>query len=343
MAGVSTMTVSRVINNSRHTSSATRERVNGAIAELGYMPNGLARQLRSRRTKTIALVLTDIANPFFTTIARGVEDAARARGYAVMFCNTDESEAEELEYLKVLIQRRVDGILLVPAADSSASLELLAQQGLPTVVLDRRTRSAQVDEVRTDSELGAQLAVRHLIELGHRRIVVLTGPDTVSTSSDRVAGYRRALADAGMLPEDERVFFGEYNEASGYEMTRRALEGRPRPTAIFAGNNFVAFGSIRALREAGLAVPGDMSIVVFDDLPAGWVLDPFMTVVSQPAYEIGRQAAELMLERLAGHSPAEPRTIVLPSELIIRRSTAPPSNEPASEVLTQLAQMENRA
>jgi LacI family transcriptional regulator len=126
-------------------------------------------------------------------------------------------------------------------------------------------------------------------------------------------------------------------------MTRRALEGRPRPTAIFAGNNFVAFGSIRALREAGLAVPGDMSIVVFDDLPAGWVLDPFMTVVSQPAYEIGRQAAELMLERLAGHSPAEPRTIVLPSELIIRRSTAPPSNEPASEVLTQLAQMENRA
>jgi len=316
------MTVSRVINDSGYVSPEARARVQGAIAELGYMPNVLARQLRSKRTKTIALVLTDIANPFFTTIARGVEDAARDQGYAVMFCNTDESETEEMEYVRVLIQRQVDGVLLVPATDSSASLQLLNKHGLPVVVLDRRLTAGRVDEVRTDSEAGAYVVVRHLLDLGHRRIAVLTGPETVSTAVDRVAGYRRAMAEEGLRPDDGLVVFGGYNEASGYEMTRLILAAEPRPTAIFAANNFIAFGAIGALRDAGLRAPEDMSIAVFDDLPPGWVFDPFLTVVSQPAYEIGKQAAELMLERLAGKAPAEPRTIVLPSELIIRRSTA---------------------
>ncbi len=327
LAGVSTMTVSRVINNSGYISPETRARVDLAIAELGYMPNVLARQLRSKRTKTIALVLTDITNPFFTTIARGVEDAAGAQGYAVMFCNTDESETEEIEYIRVLIQRRVDGVLLVPATDSSGSLELLQKHGLPVVVLDRRARSGQVDEVRGDSEAGAYLAARHLISLGHRRIAIVTGPAGVSTSVDRVAGYRRALAEEGLGPESEQILFGEYNEASGHEMTRLILADGTQPTAIFAGNNFIAFGAIRALREAGMRIPEDMSIVVFDDLPQGWAVDPFLTVVSQPAYEIGKRAAELMLERLAGDAPVERRTLVLPSELITRRSTAPPRHE----------------
>jgi LacI family transcriptional regulator len=330
LAGVSTMTVSRVINDSGYVSPEARARVTGVIAELGYMPNVLARQLRSKRTKTLALVVTDIANPFFTTIARGVEDAARARGYAVMFCNTDESEAEEIEYVRMLIGRQVDGVLLVPAAASSASLELMHKHGLPVVVLDRRLRSGLADEVRTDSEAGAHLAVRHLLDLGHRRIAVLTGPAAVSTSSDRVAGYRRAMAEEGLGPDDELVVFGGYNETSGYEMTRRVLDAQPQPTALFAANNFIAFGAIRALREAGMRTPEDMSIAVFDDLPPGWVFDPFLTVVSQPAYEIGKQAAELMLERLAGKAPADPRTIVLPSELITRRSTAPLHREAAA-------------
>jgi LacI family transcriptional regulator len=327
LAGVSSMTVSRVINNSGHIGPETRAKVNQAIVELGYMPNVLARQLRSKRTKTIALVLTDITNPFFTTIARGVEDTARAQGYAVMFCNTDESEAEEIEYVRMLIQRRVDGILLVPATDSSGSLQLLHKHGLPVVVLDRHVRSGQVDEVRTDSEAGAYLAIRHMIDLGHRRIAVLTGPADVSTSMDRVAGYRRALAEESLEPDSRYILFGEYNDASGFEMTQRILAARPRPTALFAANNFIAFGAIQALREAGLSIPEEMSIAVFDDLPQGWVLDPFLTVVSQPAYEIGRRATELMLERLTGEAPAEPRTIVLPSELIARRSTAPPRRE----------------
>jgi LacI family transcriptional regulator len=328
LAGVSTMTVSRVINGSGYTSPESRERVNRAIAELGYMPNVLARQLRSSRTKTLALVLTDIANPFFTTIARGVEDAARAQGYAVMFCNTDESVDEELEYVRVLIQRRVDGVLLVPATDSSGSIELLRKHDLPVVILDRRLRAGGVDEVRADSEGGAYMAVHHLVELGHRHIAVLAGPESVSTSADRVTGYKRALAEAGIDAVPQQILFGEYTEASGYEMTSRILAASDIPTAIFAGNNFIAFGAIQKLREAGMQIPADMSIVVFDDLPQGWIL-PFLTVISQPAYEIGKQAAELMLERLAGDEPIAPRTIVLPSSLIVRQSSAPPRSPSA--------------
>ena len=342
LAGVSTMTVSRVINDSGYISPETRARVNLAIAELGYMPNVLARQLRSKRTKTLALILTDITNPFFTTLARGVEDAARAQGYAVMFCNTDESEVEEIDYVRVLIQRRIDGVLLVPATSSSGSLELLHQHGLPVVVLDRRVRSGPVDEVRTDSEAGAYAVVRHLLGLGHRKIAVLAGPEAVSTSADRVAGYRRALAEDGLGAGGEQIIFGEYNVTSGYEMTRQILASESRPTAVFAANNFIAFGALRAFREAGVRIPEDMSVAVFDDLPPGWVFDPFLTVVSQPAYEIGRQAAELMLERLTGNAPAEARTIVLPSELITRRSTAPPRREVVEPTSQPAGTVENR-
>jgi LacI family transcriptional regulator len=323
-AGVSTMTVSRVINESGAVSPDTRARVNGAILELGYMPNVLARQLRSMRTRMIALVVTDIRNPFFTTIASGVEDTARARGYAVMFCSTYDSEVDESEYVRVLIQRRVDGVLLVPACGGGSSVQLLQKHGLPTVVLDRHLVDASVDEVRADSKGGAYEGVRHLVELGHRQIAILSGPQGVSTSTDRVAGYLEALTEASIAGDRGQILFGEFTEASGYSMARQVIEAKPRPTAIFAANNFIAFGAMRAIREAGLRVPDDISLVAFDDLPPEWVFDPMLTVVTQPAYEIGTKAAELLLERLGGDAPDRPRGIVLPSCLIIRRSTAPP-------------------
>jgi LacI family transcriptional regulator len=324
LAGVSTMTVSRVVNGTGYTSLEAQARVKRAIAELGYMPNGLARQLRSRRTRTIALVVTDIGNPFFTTIARGVEDTARARGYAVMFCNTYESEVEEVAYVRVLIERRVDGVLLVPACGAGNSVRLLQEHGMATILLDRHVPDVEADEVRADSKTGAYRAVRHLTELGHRRIAVLAGPEGVSTSTDRVAGYREALLEACPAGDCGQILFGEFNEASGYSMTREILNAQPRPTAIFAANNFIAFGALRALREAGLAIPEDISVVVFDDLPPGWVLDPFLTVVSQPAYEIGTRAADILLGRLAGEISDGPQTVILASELVVRRSTAPP-------------------
>ena len=171
-----------------------------AIEELGYVPNALARQLRSKRTKTIALVVSDISNPFFTTIARGVEDVAVGHGFSVMYCNTDESEVEEEQYLLMLIERQVDGVLLVPARSSGESFRLLTNHHMPVVVLDRRVAARNVDSVRCDSEAGAHALTRHLVELGHRRIAVLTGRRNISTSIDRVAGCRRALEEAGLLP-----------------------------------------------------------------------------------------------------------------------------------------------
>lgn len=323
-AGVSTMTVSRVVNSSGHTSLQTRERVEHAVAELGYVPNAVARHLRSKRTKTIALVLSDITNPFFTTIARGVEDVAGPRGFGVMFCNTDESESEEIDYLQMLIQRQVDGVLLVPAGRSIEPLRLLRSQHVPVVVLDRRVASRQVDQVRTDSVLGAYRLTRHLVELGHRRIGMLTGHRTISTSVDRVAGYERALAEAGVNLDPKLVRYGGFGLAGGYRMATEVLAAEPRPTALFAANNFVAFGAMRALRERSLRVPDDISLVCFDDLPEEWLIDPFLTVVDQPAYEMGRQAAELLLERLDGTHPKGGHAIVLPGEFIERRSTAAP-------------------
>ncbi|MDQ3869991.1 MAG: LacI family transcriptional regulator [Chloroflexota bacterium] len=323
-AGVSTMTVSRAINRSGNVSPHTRARVERAVDELGYVPNALARQLRSSRTKTLALVLSDITNPFFTTIARGVEDAARKRDFGVMYCNTDESEQEEIEYLQVLIERRIDGVLLVPSSTSGASVRLLREHEVPVVVLDRRVRARRVDTVRCDSVGGASLLVRHLLELGHRRIGILTGRRTVSTSVDRVTGCQRALAEAGLELDRRLVHYGEFNQAAGFRMAQRLLATSPPPTAIFAANNFIAFGAIRALREAGLRVPDDMSVVAFDDLPPEWAIDPFLTVVAQPAYEIGQRGAELLLGRLAHDDASEPSTMVLPSKLIVRRSTAPP-------------------
>ncbi len=342
-AGVSAMTVSRVVNGTGYTSSGTRTRVEAAIEELGYVPNALARQLRSKRTKTIALVVSDISNPFFTTVARGVEDYAMGHGFSVMYCNTDESEAEEEQYLLMLIERQVDGLLLVPARSSGESFRLLANHHMPVVVLDRRVAARNVDSVRCDSEAGAYALARHLLDLGHRRIAVLTGPRSISTSVDRVAGVRRALDEAGLSLPDELVHYGGYNfgksnQADGHRMALEMLGASgERPTAIFCANNFIAFGAIRALREAGLRVPEETSVVAFDDLPEEWVSEPFLTVAAQPAYEIGQRAATLLLSQIDGHQEPTGQSVVLPFELIVRRSSAPPatttnaSREPATE------------
>jgi LacI family transcriptional regulator, galactose operon repressor len=330
LAGVSTMTVSRVVNNSGYTSQTTRLRVEQAVAQLGYVPNAVARYLRSKQTHTIALVVSDITNPFFTTIARGVEDVAGPRGFAVMFCNTDEDDDEEARYLRLLVERQVDGVLLVPAGNPAASIRMLRAHKVPLVILDRRVPGRPIDTVRCDSEAGAYELVRHLIGLGHRRIGVLTGRRSISTSADRVAGVRRALEESGLTLDEAlvrwgRFNFGDLNLADGHQMADEVIAATDDPpTALFAANNFIAFGAIRALREMGLHMPDDISVVAFDDLPTEWVSDPFLTVAAQPAYEIGRRAAEMMIDRLTGERTRTGESVLLPFELIVRRSTAAP-------------------
>jgi LacI family transcriptional regulator len=329
-AHVSTMTVSRVINRSGYISAETRARVERAIVELGYVPNSLARSLRFKQTKTLALILTDITNPFFTTVARGVEDVASENGFNVIFCNTDESPVEEAEQLNILAQKQTDGVLLVPARSSAEPVEFLQRQGVPVVVLDRRVPGGGVDVVRCDSEQGAYDLVRLLLSLGHRRIAVLAGPQGVSTAADRVAGYRRALAEAGLAEDPRLVYFDEYTQTGGQRMTEQALAVQPQPTALFAANNFIAIGVYHFLRQSGLRVPEDIALVAFDDLPAAIVMDPFLTVAAQPAYAMGQRATELLLDRLAGRAPAGHQEIVLPIELIIRRSSGDALSSAAS-------------
>jgi LacI family transcriptional regulator len=324
-AGVAPITVSRVINNSGYIREETRQSVEAAIAELGYVPNSLARGLRIKQTKTIGLVLTDITNPFFTILARGVEDFANRAGFNVFLCNTDESESKQMDYLKTLIQKQVDGILLVPARSTSLPIDMIRNNGAEVVVIDRRVPTSQVDVVRCESVSGSHRLISHLVELGHTRIAILTGPQDVSTAEDRVAGYASALVDSGIQVDPSLIYYGRFSQESGYEMACKALSHSPVPTALFATNNFIAVGAAKAVKEAGLQIPEDISIVTYDDLPNSLVIDPFFTAMSQPSYEIGQRAVELLLARLSGKEKESYREIILPTALFIRASSAPPA------------------
>jgi LacI family transcriptional regulator len=324
-AGVAPITVSRVINNSGYISQATRERVEAAVKELGYVPNTLARGLRSKQTKTLALVVTDITNPYFTLMARGVEDAAGAFDYTVVYCNTDESETKEEKYVNILAQRQVDGVLLVPACGNVKTIKFLLSNDINIVALDRRVSGVKIDSVRSDSEDGAYRLIKLLIGLGHKRIAIITGPKDVSTSVDRVAGYQRALIESG-LRDNEQVYHGAFIQQSGYEFTMQAMTQSPRPTAIFGANNFIAIGIIKALRDLRINVPGDVSVVAFDDFPESMLVAPFLTFAEQPAYEMGRMATELLLKRISGELTGGYQKLILPTQIIERGSTGPNRN-----------------
>jgi LacI family transcriptional regulator len=319
-AGVSPMTVSRVLNDASNVRPSTREKVLAAVEELGYVPSGVAKSLRSKRTHTLALLVPDGANAFWTTVARGVADAAQDRGYSVLLCNTDENPAKQQNYLDVVIRQQVDGVVIAPCDTDAVNLDKLRRAGVPTVAIDRYIKGWDVDTVMGDSIGGARALVRHLIGLGHERIAVLSGPATTSTASDRVVGYRIALAEAG-LPYDPRlVKEGEYRALSGERLTQQLLGEGLAPTAIFAANNALLLGAILALEKRGLRVPQDIAMVCFGDLPNTSQFFPFLTVADFPSYEMGVNAAQLLFSRVEAEVDLKQRCVVLPSRLIVRHS-----------------------
>lgn len=320
-AGVAPITVSRVLNNSGYVKLETRARVERAAAELHYVPNMLAHSFRSSRTQTLALVVTDITNPFWTTVARGVEDVASAAGYSVFFCNTDENEAKQAQYLAALLRRRVDGVLLVPASSSGDAVHTLLRQQVDVVVLDRRVDDVEVDTVRGDSLTGAYELACHLTALGHRTIALLSGPRDLSVSRERAAGYERALQESGLVPDPSLMRWGTFTMESGAAMMAEVLVECADVTAIFAANNFIAAGALHAVRSAGKRVPEELSVVVFDDLPTAIAADPWLTVAVQPAYELGRTAARRLVERIEFTHQGAGEDIVLPGKIIVRKST----------------------
>ncbi len=284
------------------------------------MPSAIAQSLRSKRTRSLALVVPDITNTFWTTVARGVEDEAQEHGYSVLLCNTDENLAKQLRYLDLLISQQVDGVIIAPYDSDPRHLDKLSQRNISTVIVDRHIDDGEMDSVSGDSVSGARALVQHLIKLGHTRIAVISGPPTTSTAEDRVTGYRMALTEAEIALDPRLIRRGEFRSSSGRSLAAQLLDEGLNPSAIFATNNAIAMGVIDALEERGLRVPQDIALVSFDDLPDTSHLFPFLTVVAQPAYDMGLNAAQLLLSRLNSEVDLRPRHVLLPSRLIVRHS-----------------------
>ncbi|MDF2662977.1 MAG: LacI family transcriptional regulator [Paenibacillus sp.] len=321
------MTVSKVINNTGKISEKTRSRIKKIMEEMNYVPNSMARSLVLQETKMLSLLIPDITNPFFTTLARGAEDAAMRLGYKLLFGNSDESLTKEKEYVDMILSTRVDGVLFSAASDlSGPHLQTLRLHRIPFVLLDRAVPGHECDTVTGDSREGARKLVEHLISLGHRRIALVNGSLAVSTARDRLAGYNDALKLNDIAVDDTLLLESNYKHFEDGPLLRSMLELPDPPTAVFAGNNFLAVGLIRKLLELGVRVPEQMSVVCFDDLGAS-VIDPFFTVASQPAYQFGAMGIQLLVDRIKGATTPEWKKIVLPSELIVRSSSAPPPAE----------------
>ena len=320
-AGVSAMTVSRVINGRHGVDAETQRRVEEAIAELDYVPNRIARGLISRKTQTIGLIVPDVVNPFFAPVVRGAETAARRAGYRVLLCNSEGDLRLEREYIEDLVAHRVEGLLLAPANDNSRhSIFPLLRGGFPLVLLDRSLPESECDLIVSDSGSGARRLTEHLISVGHRDIAHLTDADDTSTGRERLRGYQEALAIAGIPFREDLVFRTTVDQIGGYRATQQVLGLDPMPTAIFTVNNMTVVGAMQALRERGLTVPEDMALVCFDDVEHLAVLSPFLTVVDQPAETLGSLGAQLLLERIAGKAGPRSRRIVLQTDLVVRVS-----------------------
>jgi len=320
-AGVSAMTVSRVINGREGVDAETQQRVEEAIEALDYVPSRIARGLISQKTATLGLIVPDVVNPFFSLVVRGAELIARRAGYRVLLCNSEGNLRLEHQYIEDLMAHRVEGLLLAPANDQSRhSIFPLLRRNFPLVLIDRAVPDIDCDSIVSDNAAGARRLVQHLIAVGHRSIAHLTDAEDTSTGRDRLKGYQEALAAAGIPYRDELVLRTTVDQIGGYRATQMLLSMESAPTAIFAVNNMTAVGAMKALRERGLRVPEDMGLVCFDEVEHLAVLSPFLTVIDQPAETFGSLGVQLLLERIAGKAGPRTRRIGLQTDLIVRVS-----------------------
>ncbi|MGW5718130.1 LacI family DNA-binding transcriptional regulator [Amycolatopsis sp. NPDC003865] len=320
LAGVSTATVSRALNGKSTVDPVLAERVARAVAELGYTPNGLARSLRRRETAVLALIISDVENPFFTAIARGAEDAAQAAGYSVMLCNSDENTAKERRYVEVAAQERLAGVILSPTTGDS-DVRPLTTHRTPIVTVDRRLGSADCDAVLLDSRAAAREAVLHLADNGYERIGCIAGPPGITTADDRLDGYRDGLRATGRKFSAKLVRRCEFRETGGREAAARLLTRPDPPDALLVSSSTMSVGVLQALAELGLRSGRDVGIVSFDDAPWATLISPALTVVAQPAHAMGRLAARLLLARIGDGSRAT-TTTTMAAQLIVRGSSA---------------------
>lgn len=319
-AGVSAATVSRVLNNVPTVDQDLAVRVRAAAAELGYRANGVARSLRRQRTDVWALIISDIGNPFFTAVARGVEDVAQREGFSVVLCNTDEDPEKEARYIDVAEREQVAGVVMSPNVFGSDISRLVAAS-IPVVAIDRPLRE-RVDSVLVSSADGAREATSHLFDEGWNRPACVTGPERADTAEQRLAGYREAFAARGKRPAQSLVRHTDFRAESAREAVASLLDSRNPPDSFFIANSPMALGALQEFRERGLRPGHDVGLVAFDDAPWAQFVNPPLSVVTQPTYEIGVRAGELLLQRI-GKPPAgkDAETVMLSTELIIRGSS----------------------
>ncbi|WP_214321015.1 LacI family DNA-binding transcriptional regulator [Nonomuraea sediminis] len=323
LAGTSEAVVSYVLNNGpRNVAPHTRERVLRAIDELGYRPNAVARSLRTSRTHTIGLVVPDNANPFFAELAREIEDVAFKHGLTLLLGNAMDDDEREAAYVRTLIDRQVDGLILIPAHGPRTWRAVLAASGLPCIVLDRELDEVPASHLLIDNESGAHQATTHLLAHGRRRIGCVAGPKDIHPTVDRVAGWARALTEVGLDPGDMPLAHGPFGRRQGYLSGRDLLSRENRPHALFVTSDEQAIGVMRAAAELGLAVPGDVAICSFDGIAASSFTVPALTTMRQPFEQLGRQAVELLLRQITDQSAGE--RVILPAQLVRRGSCGCP-------------------
>jgi DNA-binding LacI/PurR family transcriptional regulator len=319
-AGVSPATASRALNGSPTVSNALRDRVLEAAAVLGYRPNNLARSLRRQRTDTIGVIVSDIANPHHSEAVRVMEDAASRAGWRLLLCNSDERVDKQRAYLELLADERVGAVILSAADAAGSGADTLLSLGIPVVAFDRVIDDPRVDSVTCDNETGVHALTGHLLSLGHRRVGFVAGRSHVATGSARLAGYRRAMHEAGLRTMVEGADFrADRAEVAAHRLLARASP----PTAIVVANNTMAVGTLRAVREAGLVVPGDVALATVDDPVWAELVDPPLTALAQPVRAMAEAAVRLVLDRVAGERRDVVR-LVLPMELRVRRSSGMP-------------------
>lgn len=320
-AGVSVATVSHVINGTRKVAPETAARVRRAIEELGYQPNAIAQSLRKRITYVVGIIVSDITNPFFASLVRGVEDAALEDGYSVIVCNSDENLEKEDMYIRALWRRRIDGMIIAPTSDSEhPAIKELMKRERPFVFVDRRVKGIEAPAVLSDNVGGAYLATKYLIERGHRRIAILLGLPGATTTEERFYGYRRALEEAQIPWSRELVVWGGYRTDGGRQAARELLSLAAPPTAVFSTNNLMTLGLLQELFRCGVKVPKEISVVGFDDLEWAELIRPPLTAVVQNPYYIGYQAFKILLQCLRNPGKNITTELRVPVELKIRAS-----------------------
>jgi DNA-binding LacI/PurR family transcriptional regulator len=325
IANVSLGTVSHVLNNTTPVREPLRQRVLKAVEAAGYQPSQLARGLRRDKTNVIGMIIPDITNPFFPAVVRGAEDVAFANGYRLILCNTDNDHSKELVHLKELRTYLPAGLIVIPSnfSDLTVEAESYRRTGTGVVCVDRLPRRWGGDSVTVNNEEGAANATRHLLEIGHRRLAMIIGPLHLTNARDRLNGFKRALREGSVSVKKQYVQETTFDKQGGYSKALLLLRMVPRPTAILAGNDMIALGVLKAIRERGLRCPKDVSVVGFDDLDLAEVTDPALSSVAQSGYQMGTTAAHILIERLHGDRSAA-KHIVLRTTLSLRSSVAAP-------------------